>query len=335
MATKINSNLSTKVFGFAGLLLVTACNGSQRQSGSPPTPQTTARPTPPVTAPVNVSTPIPAPPTSTVAGLKACQEPAGGFNIVGGRPVTATDWAMASTVSLNYASGGMAFCSATIIGPNHVVTAAHCFYEIDSGRRLTAQDIQIGSGTYAQILRNLRVRAIVPHPRYNINSNSTGAQQDFDIGVLVFDGQLPANLRPICVGQAGTTTQSNEVLIAGYGKKHDYDESHGQLYQVNMPVGRFYPEYKEFDLQLGLRKGSCNGDSGGPAYFKSPTGAIQVIGAASRAPRFAQTGECNSGGGVYTDIRYYQDWMKCHFQNLGMPLTYLQGSTSVGSSCPG
>ena len=74
-------------------------------------------------------------------------------------------------------------------------------------------------------------------------------------------------------------------------------------------------------MQEGMGVGSCYGDSGGPAYIQSG-GQLTVIGATSRGSN------CDTGDGLYTDVRYYQGWLKCTAKEFGQPLGSLLNDSS-------
>lgn len=246
-----------------------------------------------------------------LVGCSTEPKPASDLKIVGGAVVNdPTDAAMASTVAL-MANGG-AFCTGTLIGPNHVVTAAHC---IDG-----SSDIQLGYGTNPQPIPGVTVTLARAHPSWTSGPS--------DVAVLAFDGSLPNGLKPVRIAPMVGIADGVGVLLAGYGVTGESRNGGGILRKVNARIKAFDASVGEFEMQEGLGTGSCYGDSGGPAYVQSASG-LTVIGATSRGSN------CDYGDGIYGDVRMFQGWFKCTFKEAGKPLRHLLNDSSNEACAPG
>ena len=254
-------------------------------------------------------------------------------NIVGGTPVTNEDWQAAHTVVL-LDDSGHAFCTATRVGPNHLVTAAHCIenpiprmaigHGVLHGFIATTEQGETRASAWASTRSSSSVKVIaaIAHPAYNV-TDSSGKGSDFqDIGLIVFTGDFSAAVTPIA-GFADFPLKTRDlgedsVLVkAGYGATSDRDQSAARLRTVDLQVVRLDPKNFELEYRRGTGKGTCYGDSGGPGFVTN-SGISKLVGITSRGPeverlRRFDTSEagCDEGNGVDTDARYYRAWLDC------------------------
>jgi len=99
-----------------------------------------------------------------------------------------------STVAL-LDQNGSPFCTATVIGTSHLVSAAHCF---DGGARVS----MIGVGRNATPNRSIKVLGQIAHSRFSMKSPEPRLNSDgnphFDIAVVAISSSDPsANLVPV------------------------------------------------------------------------------------------------------------------------------------------
>ena len=92
-------------------------------------------------------------------------------------------------------------CSATLIGPRHLVTAAHCF---DTARDPSFTRVGINVG--GQPISDVKVESLTIHPKYiGIKGHQvTGEYLNmnfYDIASIVLDRELPG-MRPVGIGDS-------------------------------------------------------------------------------------------------------------------------------------
>ncbi len=208
--------------------------------------------------------------------------------IVGGEPVTA-----GAHPEVVFIRRGAFRCTGTLLTPNFVFTAAHCFGDgsVDpSGLQVLRGDSEDAPDEV------LEVADYGMHPDFcNPIDDSECAQRqdiaDFAWIRLQTDASIAADDLPVVVTDEALHHElvrtGAPLRLVGYGE----DES-GQIglkRQVDVTLTSFTPSGHE--LVAGSNgKDSCQGDSGGPAYAVMDDGRMALVGVLSRG------GECGEGG---------------------------------------
>ena len=213
------------------------------------------------------------------------------LKIVNGKEVGQDDPAIKSTVGIfRKGDTNRPTCSGTLVGPNHIVTAAHC---------LDKEPLKIGFGQKANET-TFKVASYMKHPDYVSYP---------DIGLIVFDGMIDpkkhkiVDIRPPIKGE--------KILISGFGITSSSKRDHGVLRITQTKVSRINKKTLQF-YSVPDRKGPCNGDSGGPVFVKEGE-ALVLIGATSGGL------DCSLGGAIYTNVSEFENWMTEAFDKLGSP----------------
>lgn len=246
-------------------------------------------------------------------GCKSRCSDASSTKIVGGDFIlNADDPVLKSTLKMINPEGGL--CTATLIGPNHVVTAAHCVYPSLSPRTT------LSYGSYGEIF----VAKIVG---FKVHEAYSKDQLQNDIAIIVFKEKLPLSLRPVAITSNAKVAVGDPIVVAGYGSTGEEVKDGGTLRKAGTRAMIVDRNNRRIIQIVGERKGTCYGDSGGPVYVQESSG-LSLTGITS-------TGiNCDVGDGIYTDVRHYQGWMKCNFAALGYPLESLARDASLGE-CQG
>jgi hypothetical protein len=178
--------------------------------------------------------------------------------IMNGTAVPGTDWP-ATFISRTDTPAGSFRCTATIIGPHAVLTAAHC---VDNGATMS---VRTTSGTISAVCTH--------HPGYRPTENYRD-----DIALCLLNAtatlltgaryeRLNSNPSYLGVGRA--------VRLVGYGCTSAGGAASPYLFAGPASLQSIY------DNRLGLGGTGavlCEGDSGGAAYSEGPGPARVVIG---------------------------------------------------------
>src|SRR5262245_31829305 len=232
---------------------------------------------------------------SPVPELAQTQRP-----IVGGQVVSTCQWPTAVALSLDG-------CSATLVHPRLVTTAAHCIAAGSSG--------SIRFGETRSGGRTIPVQCT--------------ASNEGDIAFWVLDQEVTDV--PIVPGLIGCETdilrRGQSVTLVGYGSTSSGGPGFGTKRSVDVMVNSVGSDY----VDLGTPQiGACHGDSGGPAYVKLADGTWRVFGATS-GPGFP--GDDCASSTIYTLITHYVPWIE---QTSGIditPCTDANGTWNPGPGC--
>ncbi|MBY6139053.1 S1 family peptidase [Leisingera daeponensis] len=115
--------------------------------------------------------------------------------------------------------GGRAMCTATLIAPDLVLTAAHCMYDIRHGRQVNPRSIKFEAGLNGrQSKAARRVARAVIHPGYR-HGQTSQFQTGTDIAVLRLDRAISGDVvRPLSL--AAAPEKGAQVDVMSYSHSH-------------------------------------------------------------------------------------------------------------------
>ena len=234
-----------------------------------------------------------------------------------------------------------AICTGSLIGPNLVLTAAHCINENPSKMKIIFHtNLDKIIGTKNQLFTHFYQRNATDskvNPLYLDPANEDKESDVGDIAIIKFAGTLPEGYHPAeLLSDDSILKRGVDITVAGFGvsdvytekidpkKVKDLDEAieYGEIYCydeentdcVSVEMGgdgvlrqthALISSVQETEFRLDESKGhgTCAGDSGGPAYVQVE-GKLLLTGVTSRGSAL-----CDNVG-VYTNITPYAEWIK-------------------------
>ncbi len=235
------------------------------------------------------------------------------YKIVGGETVAADDLATASTLKIWVRN--QRFCTGTLIGPEHLVTAAHCLKDVKS-----PDELRLGFGTQGTVIDALKVTAFRLHPQFtSISADSNGIREQAfnDVAVIKFKGNLQKGMVPVALAQPENIGAGMPVILSGYGAYNTGDRQLRPLSTARLQLASLRSDIRELQLESGTGKGACFGDSGGPTFIQGEGGSCLFLVGSTTGPGRNTDLSCEAGGGTLMDLTRYQGWISCTFEEIG------------------
>ncbi len=223
-------------------------------------------------------------------GLGSPADPQG---VVGGEPAPAGPYDAAVRVDRRLFNQ---FCSGTLIRPDVVLTAAHCFDRIDAPSELEVYFDAEVSGT-------VDVVEFGVHPDY---CGEACELDRFDYGYVRLAEPLEISPVDVLTEQDvwdEAVRLGSTVKVVGWGEVPELGGTSGyERWMVDVPIRGFTAEGIEF-VAGGDGKDSCEGDSGGPVFVTASDGSLRVAAVTSRGS------EVCGEGGFYGVAYHAMGWL--------------------------
>lgn len=191
-----------------------------------------------------------------------------------------------------YIGNGGANCTASLVHPRVLITAAHCLGGLGLagfGESSSSPQMTVG------------IQHCEAHPQYY--------DWGIDLAFCVLAEDAPeVAMVPVIMGcEAEELMPGREAVVAGFGQSNEASGTGGGLKRFTSNTidytqgGRIY--------LLGNGNGSCYGDSGGPAYIQLADGSWRVFAAVQGPHPQAPPLGCGFGG-TYTLIHTEMEWIE-------------------------
>lgn len=225
-------------------------------------------------------------------------------DIVGGEEVKFNDPIRASTAALYSPSPGGrggALCTASLIGKNIAVTAAHC---ITPG---TDPVLIFGRDVHAPLTEKRPVTGTVVNSKWKTHAGR--GMDEGDIALVRFRGGIPEGYSPVPMSRSEDEVRKGSVAtLAGYGISNARAKSGaGVLRKTRVGVANPRRGKSEMILDQSRGHGACHGDSGGPAFMREG-GRTVLAGVTNRSYPTRAPDDCGHQV-VYTKVSAYRDWI--------------------------
>jgi len=212
--------------------------------------------------------------------------------------------------------GGQAGCGGSIVGPRHVVTAAHCVYQRASAPKYFK--VRVGEHDRLKSSGNevdYAVKRVIVHPRWS------PMYMDYDIAMFELEKPIKFGkyVSPVCLPNKNVNP-GTVCYITGWGKTQHPGSMTTTLQQAVMPIVSNAACYLKNKNVIPVpitermicsgdggesRRSGCHGDSGGPLVCKVG-GRWELHGAVSHgSPRCASTDTYT----VFSRVSFFKDWI--------------------------
>lgn len=219
--------------------------------------------------------------------------------ISGGTAVPPGKYPFAASIRASRGAAGSSLCSGSLIDPTHVLTAAHCTYDLNAQAPfpLSAYTVLVGqidrTATNCAACRK-RVTAVAVDPSW------TGAGLDtirpYDVAVLTLDSPVAASVaQPIALvgsGATGLDAPGESAIGAGWGITTTGGSASAILLEASFTVLDDASCTPDAATQLCTPvvdgRDTCSGDSGSPLFVSvasaAAAGSDRARGASRRRP---------------------------------------------------
>ncbi|RYZ69731.1 MAG: trypsin-like serine protease [Proteobacteria bacterium] len=234
--------------------------------------------------------------------------------IINGTEVSEADPFAKRVALLQYDVSGS--CTATLISPNVLLTAAHCV----RGKSNLRVSFGIAGDACATIGPQAKVRRVVAtrvHENYDDRGFSTNDLNlvKNDIALVRIKGEAPRDMVISRVYDERAQLDSSELIAVGYGDTTERSQQAPLLRRVTKSLRDVEPT--AWAQQLTLLQpysGICTGDSGGPQFVRS-RGQYQIYAINSAVAGLNDQDYCRNKA-VLMFAPYFADWISRNLRGL-------------------
>lgn len=228
--------------------------------------------------------------------------------IIGGTEVQGNDTVGESIVAVYDAFLGQ-LCTGTLLRNNIVLTAAHCV-------GLFTEDMYVFFETeITDSSVPFQVDKVEISPIWSTRKHEKTDKGD--LAILRFVGKTPSNKKPaqlLTFTKFKNLPDNAEVAVAGYGLNDGVEETGaGTLRSVKVNIADKKFSLSEVTLDQRNNRGTCHGDSGGPAFIELG-GRFYLWGVTSRGVDDLEN-DCDQFAAI-THIYSHKTWISRMIQKL-------------------
>jgi secreted trypsin-like serine protease len=209
---------------------------------------------------------------------------------------------------------GECYCTATLISARKAVTAGHCTQDIPA-----AQTRFLIGATQSSPQYSLRVASLQAHPQFTQSSTAINN----DIGLVTLAQDAPVAPLPV-IATMDSSFVGKSLFFVGYGVNDGASQSGAGIKRaVWMKIKQVAGQQFAYS-DPGVN--TCNGDSGGPAFYRDGAGKYYIAGVTSYGDQY-----CTQYG-VDTRVDPYLSFLGVSGSTPGAGGTSITGATTDTSA---
>ncbi|XP_056180955.1 acrosin-like [Falco biarmicus] len=253
-------------------------------------------------------------------GLRPMALHYGMSRVVGGTDALPGAWPWIVSIQALVEGGTAHICGGSLISPQWVLTAAHCFIEV---RDITVLRVVLGATQLTQLGPEAQVRAV---RRLLVHQHYWNVTQRNDIALLELDQPVQCNsyVQLACVPDASLrVSELTACYVSGWGarkargewpkRRSAYVLQEAQVHLIDARVcnssGWYRGAIHTHNMCAGYPQGgidTCQGDSGGPLVCQDKSADyFWLVGVTSWGTGCARARK----PGVYTSTQHFYDWI--------------------------
>lgn len=183
--------------------------------------------------------------------------------------------------------GSAGFCSALVLSPRILLTAAHCLRPL--------RDMAVHYRDAAGEAVIIPVDAAIAHPRYRADAIQARVES-IDLALIRAARPLGPGFAVALIGDGGPPPIGAPAIVSGYGASREGDwSSGGVLRSVTLAVREPASTVLIWAADpAGREAGACSGDSGAPVWSADGSTAVAIV-AWAQAPHGRGCGGLTQG----------------------------------------